>query len=99
MHLPISRRPALASLALAGLASPALAAWAQAPAFPQHAITMPVPFAAGSIVANQAVAAAAPDGRTLLPWSDRPALAARLFMASERRHRAERGRGAKIERQ
>ena len=105
MTLPISRR-----LALAGLASPAWPAWAQAPAFPQHPITLLVPFApggiadltaravaqamaatlgqalvvdnrpsAGSIVASQAVAAAVPDGHTLLLMSNGHAVAASLF--------------------
>lgn len=108
MPLSIHRRHALT--ALAALASPALPASAQAPAFPQHPITLLLPFgpggiadltaravaqamaaslgqplvidnrpSAGSIVASQAVAAAAPDGHTLLLMSNGHAVAASLF--------------------
>ena len=108
MHLSIHRRHALA--ALAALANPALPANAQAPAFPQHPITLLLPFgpggiadltaravaqgmaaslgqpllidnrpSAGSIVASQAVAAATPDGHTLLLMSNGHAVAASLF--------------------
>ena len=105
MPMPTDRRQALVILA-----SSSLPAWAQAPAFPQRAITLLVPFgpggiadltaravaqamaaslgqalvvdnrpSAGSIVASQAVAAATPDGHTLLLMSNGHAVSASLF--------------------
>ena len=105
MPMPTDRRQALVILA-----SSSLPASAQAPAFPQRAITLLVPFgpggiadltaravaqamsaslgqtvvvdnrpSAGSIVASQAVAGAAPDGHTLLLMSNGHAVAASLF--------------------
>ena len=105
----VSRRVALAVLA-AGALPVSVQVLAQTSSFPQHAITLLVPFgpggiadltaravaqamapllgqamvvdnrpSAGSIVASQAVASAAPDGHTLLLMSNGHAVAPSLF--------------------